>query len=464
MKRIGKPVFFIVALLIVALTYFSFAGVHTKYGDTEDVIIKGANDIRWGIDIKGGVDVTFKPAGDIDANNNDLDSAAAIIKTRLVSQNITDYELYVDKNKDRIIVRYPWKAGEVDHDVKKAIEELGSTALLTFREGNEVDATTGKPTGDTEKNIILEGKSVVKATSEYNTQTKQYVVSLEFNDEGAKAFKEATTRLIGKYISIWMDETRISAATVNEAIEEGKAQISGSFTSQEANDLANKIQGGALPFKLEADTYGSIDPTLGEASKDAMVQSGLIAFILVCLFMILYYRLPGFVASIALLGQVAGSIAAITGFFAFIPSFTLTLPGIAGIILSIGMGVDANVITSERIKEEIRAGKTIDGSIDAGNDNSFSAIFDSNITVIIVAVILMGVFGPPGNIFGTILSPFLFMFGPAATGAVYSFGFTLLVGVILNFIMGVTASRLMLKSISGFKFFRKPWMFGGASK
>ena len=187
-----------------------------------------------------------------------------------------------------------------------------------------------------------------------------------------------------------------------------------------------------------------------------MAIAGVIALILVCLFMLLVYRLPGFVACIALLGQVAFSFAAVSGFFPVFPSFTMTLPGIAGIILSIGMGVDANIITAERIKEEVRAGKTLDGAIDKGCKNSFWAIFDGNVTVIIVAVILMLVFGP-SNILSMI-------FGPSTTGVIYSFGYTLLIGTFANFIMGVTASRLMTKSISNFKFLRSKWLYGGARK
>jgi preprotein translocase subunit SecD len=193
-----------------------------------------------------------------------------------------------------------------------------------------------------------------------------------------------------------------------------------------------------------------------------MVLAGIIAYIAVALFMILWYRLPGFVAAICLAGHVGLMLAAITGFFSPIPSFTLTLPGIAGIILSIGMGVDANVINAERIKEEIRGGKTIDGALEIGYKRAFTAIFDGNITVIIVAVILMGAFGPPASTFSRLLSPVFFMFGPATTGTIYSFGFTLLVGVVANFIMGILASRLMVKSIAKFKPFRKAWMFGGA--
>ncbi len=461
MKRVGKPVFFIVAILIVALAVTSFCGIHYSYGDTDNVVIKGAGDIRWGIDIRGGVDVTFRPEEGYDAEDKDMDAAKSIIETRLVNQNITDYELYVDYNKDRIILRFPWKSDETDFDASKAIQELGETAYLSFREGTDTNEN-GEPTGE----LILDGQHVVNAEAaiDNSSGTAQYVVSLEFDDEGKEKFSEATGRLVGKSISIWMDNQLISAPTVNSQINDNKCQIQGNFDADSAKELASKIKAGALPFKLETDSYGTVNPTLGMKARDSMAIAGVIALALIVVFMVLYYRLPGAVASIALIGQAAGAIAAVSGYFSFFPSFTLTLPGIAGIILSIGMGVDCNVITNERIKEEIRAGKTIDGAIDAGNKNSFSAIFDGNLTNVIVAVILMGVFGPPESLFAKILSPILSFFGPAATGAVYSFGYTLLCGVILNFIFGLGASRLMLKSIARFKIFRKPWLYGGDAK
>ena len=173
------------------------------------------------------------------------------------------------------------------------------------------------------------------------------------------------------------------------------------------------------------------------------------------------YRLNGFVASIALLGQLAGTIAAISGFFPNASSFTLTIPGIAGIILSVGVGVDCNVIASERIKDEFKKGKTIDGAIDSGYKNSLSAIIDGNVTIIIVSVVLMGAFGTPDNFLAKIFSPIMSLFGSSITGSIYSFGYTLLMGVVFNLIMGVLASKYMLKSISQLKFLRKPWLYGG---
>ncbi|MEM0530406.1 SecD/SecF family protein translocase subunit [Zongyangia sp. HA2173] len=461
MKRVGKPVFFIVLVLIIALTYTAFFGVYTYNGDIRSTVIKGAEDIRWGIDIRGGVDVTFSPPEGYDATDDEMAAAESVIQVRLVSQNITDSEVYTDYNKDRIIVRFPWRADETNFDPQEAIAELGETALLTFREGVETD-DSGKPTGVTAENIILSGSDVKHAEPMVLTETNEYVVSLELEDSGKEKFAEATTRLAGNgVISIWMDDTLISYPEVNEAITDGQAMISGGFTAETAKDLADRINSGALPFQLETVNYNTINPTLGLGAKDAMVLAGFIAFALVSLFLIIVYRLPGVVAMIALAGQMACCIAAVTGYFSFIPSFTLTLPGIAGIILSIGVGVDANVITSERIKEEIRTGKSLDGCIDLGFSRAFSAIFDGNITVIFVAVILMGAFGPPSSLFATILSPLFQFFGQSTAGAVYSFGYTLLVGIFLNFIFGVTASRLMLKSLSRFKPLRKAWLYGG---
>ncbi len=461
MKRTKKSVFFIVVLLIAALTYLTFFGFSTRFGDITTKHIKSAADIRWGIDIRGGVDVTFSPPDEVNATDEEMAAAESIIKVRLVSQNITDYEVYTDYSKDRIIVRFPWKSDEVNFNPEEAIKELGETALLTFREGIELD-DAGKPSGVTADTVILEGKDIVAATAVLNNETNKPVVSLELTSEGAAKFAEATARLKNKIISIWMDDNLISYPTVNEAITEGKAMISGEFSVQQAKDLADKINAGALPFKLQTENFSAVSPTLGLGAKDAMVLAGAIAFALVAVAMVLVYRLPGAIAVVALTGQVCGMVASVTGFFAFIPSFTLTLPGIAGIVLSIGMGVDANIITNERIKEELKAGKTVVGSVEAGFDRAFSAIFDGNVTVVIIAIILMGAFGPPSNLFVKMFSPIFSWFGPTTAGEIFSFGFTLLSGVIFNQIMGVYASRLMLTSVTSFKSMRKPWLFGGA--
>ena len=445
MKRISKPVFFIVAILIIAFAFTAFAGIKYYEGDIQKTAVKGISDIRWGIDIRGGVEATFKPAEDIDATDEQLDSAKSIIETRMVSNGITDYEIYADYGSDRIIVRFPWKEDDTTFDPVSAVNELAATAKLTFR----------NPSGET----VMDGSAVEKATAGIDQSQKsagQYIVQLELNSEGAKTFADITSQYLNQQIGIYMDETQLSNPTVQSVISDGHAQISGNFDAESATKLANQINGGALPFSLEAASYSGISPTLGQNSLTAMGYAGIIAFALIALFMIIKYRVPGFVAVIALVGQMALAVAAITRYFGAFNSFTMTLPGIAGLILSVGMGVDANIITAERIKEEFRAGKTLDSAIEKGTKNSLTAIIDGNMTIVIVSVILMLVFGP-----SNILS---WIFGESTTGTIYAFGYTLLMGVISNFIMGVWLSRVMLKSISGVKFLRKEWLFGGARK
>ncbi len=473
MKRTGKIWFFLVAIFIFALAYTAFAGVSTFYGDTETVYVKGMDDIRFGIDIRGGVDVTFMPADGVDATDEQMDSAESVIKTRLVSLNITDYEVYLDYNKDRIIVRFPWKTDETDFNPESAIAELGATAVLTFREGQEVDEN-GLPSGVTAETIILEGDDIESATPAVQQDdfgNSNYVVQLKMTEEGTEKFAEATTRLAGTgSISIWMDDTMISSPSVNDAIVDGEAIISWdssygtTVTAEEVTTLANQINSGSLPFKLSAESFSTISPTLGSNSLQAMLIAAIIAFLLVCAYIIFWYKLPGAVAAIALLGQTAATIALISGYFAVYNSFTLTLPGIAGIILAIGMGVDANIITAERIKEELRSGKSLDGAITSGFQRGLAPIIDGNVTVIIVSIILMGAFGPTNGIFAKLLTPIFFAFGPSTAGVIYSFGYTLLIGVLLNFVMGVVASRIMLRSVSKMNMFRNRRLYGGKNK
>ncbi len=453
-KRVGKPVFFIVFLLIAVFTYVTFFGVTNYYGDTKQTYIKGAEDIRWGIDIRGGVEAIFSP--DIDDSKittANMDSAKTIIETRLINKNITDYEVYTDHDSHQIIVRFPWQSDEKDFDPAAAVAELGETAVLRFYEGQ------------TNEKVVLEGaKDIKSASPAVDQETGAYVVQLHLTSAGKDKFAEATGRLKGSQISIWMDDVIISAPTVNDVITNGEAVITNIGDETEAKDLADKINAGSLPFALTVDDskLQIVSPTLGAEALDIMIIACAVAFIAVCLLMILKYRLPGLIACIALMGQIAGIIAFTSGFFPSAESFTMTIPGIAGIVLSIGMGVDANVITSERVKEEFRKGKTIDGAIDAGYSEAWSSIFDGNITVAIVAVVLMGCFGTPGSIIYTVFSPIMRLFGTSVTGSIYSFGYSLLIGVLFNMIMGVSASRLMTKSISRFKFLRNPWLFGGA--
>ena len=450
-KRIGKPVFFVVFLVILAYALTTVFGVATYKGDIKHTWVHSLEDIRLGIDIQGGVDVTFEPDGDADPTEEQMDAALQVIKLRLTNLSINDSETYVDYSNGRIIVRFPWQSGEENFDPAEAVNELGQMSELSFRYGTEIDGE-----------LILTGSSVDTASPGYDQQNDQWVVQLKLNDSGKQAFADATTAQAasGGYISIWMDDTCISSATVNEAITTGDAVISGNFTAESAKELADQITSGALPFSLHATSTKTLSPTLGSGALYAMVLSGLIALVFISIYMLILYRLPGFVAVIGLIGQVTGMLAAVSGWFGFMPSSTLTIPGIAGIILSVGMGVDCNIITAERIREELAKGKSLESSLKAGYSNAFSAILDGNLTLAIVALILMGAFGTDNIITKALNATIFYFFGATTEGFIYSFGFTLLVGVILNFIMGVFAARLMTFSLSRFKAFQKPSLYG----
>lgn len=452
MNRKGKSwPLFVVAILIVLFSLTAIFGVSYTYGDTKNVYVKGASDIRFGIDIRGGVDVTFMPANDVEATDAQMTAAKTVIEDRLVGLGITDYESYVDNNKNRIIVRFPWKNDEADFNPQTAIDEIGTTAKMVFRKGS---SATGEE--------ILSGDDVASASAAYN-ETEGWVVQLKFNSAGASAFATATTELAASNgtISIWLDDNNISTATVNEAITGGEAIIKGNFDQDSASTLANQINSGSLPFALSAESYSTISPSLGAKSLDVMVQAGIIAFILVAILMIVRYRLPGTIAVISLMGQAAATLAVVSGYFTVFPGSTLTLPGIAGIILGIGMGVDANVITAERIKEELSKNKTLEGAVNSGFKMGLTPIIDGNVTIVIVAAILMGAFGPTDGFWAKVFNPIFYWFGPSTAGTIYSFGFTLLTSVLLNFVFGVWATRVMIRGAVHFKPLRKAWLFGG---
>jgi len=452
MNKKGKSwPLFVVAILIVVFSLTAIFGVSYQYGDTKNIYIKGASDIRFGIDIRGGVDVTFMPAGDVDATPEQMTAAKTVIEDRLVGLGITDYESYVDSNKDRIIVRFPWKTGEADFNPQTAIDEIGTTAKMVFRKGSTADGEE-----------ILSGDDVTSANAAYN-ETEGWVVQLKFNSAGAAAFADATTEQAANNgtISIWLDDKNISTATVNEAITGGEAIIKGNFDQDSASTLANQINSGALPFALSAESYSTISPSLGAKSLEVMVLAGIIAFALVAVMMIVRYRLPGTIATISLFGQVAATLAVVSGYFTVFPGSTLTLPGIAGIILGIGMGVDANVITAERIKEELAKNKTLPAAVKSGFKMGLTPIIDGNVTIVIVAAILMGAFGPTDGFWAKVFNPIFFWFGPSTAGTVYSFGFTLLTSVLLNFVFGVWATRVMIRGAVHCKALRNPWLYGG---
>ncbi len=424
--RQNNGVKFIVLIAIIAiLTYIAAFGA--TIGNYH---ISGAKDIRTGIDIRGGVSAILY-ADTENPSDDDLETAKQIIEKRLDNQGIYDRVVTIETVNKRILLEIPWAKDEKDFNPQKAINEIGKTALLTFQEVDESkkdELGRYSPTGK----IILEGTDVVD-TGVVTNQDGSIDVSLELSKDGAEKFAEGTGRLIGKPIAIFMDNQLISAPNVQSKITGGHAVITGQRTAEEAGALAAIIKSGALPFKLVANGVTSVSPNLGKGALDVTVNAGFIAFIIVCLFMIIYYRLPGVLANIALLGLVVIQLLFISWF-----GISMTLPGIAGIILSFGMGVDANIIIFERIREELRSGKTLRASIDVGFKRAFTAVFDANVTTLISAAIL-------------------YMLG---SGPIRGFAITLGLGVLLSFFTAITASRILLKSVADVDIAKHKWLYG----
>ncbi len=423
---------FAVVLVIAIICVLAFTGL----GPANSRIVKGVNEVRTGIDIRGGISAILEPVypnGSQGRNiADDLASSQKIIEARLDAQGIYDKSINIDSTNNRLVIDIPWATNETVFDPRKSLDELGSTGALTFQEVNDEDmykdASELTPSGK----IVLNGEDVETASS-YQNQNGAYQILLKLKPSGVDKFSEATGRLVGKRIAIFMDQICLSAPSVDERITTSEATITGRFTYDSAKSLADKIRFGALPAKLEPVKVDSISAQLGQGALEVAVKAGIVAFILVCAYMIFYYRLPGLVASIALASLLALQILTLSNF-----NISLTLPGIGGIILSIGMSIDNNVVTNERIKEELRAGKSLRAALDTGFKRAFVAILDSNVTTIITAVIL-------------------YIMG---SGPVRGFGVTLFFGTIFSFFSTVTASKMILQGLSAFSFSKNKWLFG----
>lgn len=423
---------FTIVLIIAVLCVLAFTGL----GPAESKVIRGVNEIRTGIDIRGGISAILEPVypnGSEGRNvKDDLASSQRIIEDRLDAQGIYDKSINVDATNNRLVIDIPWATNETEFDPRKALNELGSTGALTFQEVNDEDFYKDPselvPTG----RIVLAGDDI-KSASSYQDQNGQHLVLLQLKSSGVEAFSKATGENIGKKIAIFIDDICISAPRVDSQITSTEATITGTFTYDSAKALADKIRFGALPTKLEPVKVDSISAQLGKGALEVAVKAGVVSFILVCLYMILYYRLPGLVSVIALSGLLALQILTLANF-----NISVTLPGIGGIILSIGMSIDGNVVIFERIKEELKEGRTLRAAIDSGFKRAFVAILDSNVTTIITAVVL-------------------YILG---SGPVRGFGVTLFFGTLFSFFSAVTASKMMLQGFSAFKFSQNKWLFG----
>lgn len=400
MKVKNTLVFCMILILITAIGFVMFNGI--TIGRYEFVPVKDA--IKYGLDLTGGVYVVLeaKDTPEDPLTDEKIDRAIATIRERIDGLGVSE-PVIAKEGQNRIRVSLPNITNQ-----DEALELIGKTAQLQFIDPNG--------------NVVLTGENVEESNAVYqknsSTSLQQAVVTLKFDKEGTEKFAAATEEFLGQIIEIKLDDEVISSPKVNSVIDGGEAYIEGMADLEEAGDIATLIRAGALPVELEAVETEGTGATLGQGSLEKSIMAALIGILLIFLFMLLYYRVPGFIANIALIIYMLIMFLIITGL-----GVTLTLPGIAGIILSVGMAVDANVIIFERIKEELKLGKSLLAGIDSGFSRAFSTIFDSNLTTIIAGGVLFAL----------------------GSGSVRGFAVTLIIGILVSMFSSLVITRYLLK-------------------
>lgn len=425
---------------------------------------------RLGLDLLGGTHLVYE--ADLSqisaANINDaMQGVRDVIERRVNAFGIAEPVVQIDTvgQHHRLIVELAGIS-----DINQAIKMIGETPFLEFKEettaaerdkvlAGALDQATVDQVKDsicTDPNMLitylraygingdpcykstgLNGKYLTNAQISYDQTTYRPLVTLQFNSEGAKLFEDITRRNVGKKVAIYLDGEPISIPTVQDVISGGKAQITGNFNEQEVKTLAQRLNAGALPVPIKLINQETIGASLGERSLNASLIAGLIGLAAVILFMIIWYRLPGLVATFALLIYTAFVLAIFKLF-----SVTLTLAGIAGFILSIGMAVDANILIFARMREELKWGKTLAGAIDEGFRRAWTSIRDSNVSSLITCAIL-------------------FWLG---TSIIKGFALTLAIGILISMFSAITITRIFLKAIMTERLHNYVWLFGAKKK
>lgn len=417
MKKQNVIKFILSIIIIFLIAYLAVFGLSIK-GRT---IVKSARGIKTGLDISGGVTIIYQANSDDESEitEEDLQKSVAVIRKRLEKVNIFDYIVTTDPQTSQIYIEIPTNTKDSSVDPLEAVKGLDKTAKVEFR--------------DPDGKVLLSGDDIKSA--KYSDEAVDSTglpsphVVLTFSDEGATKFTEATEKLIGKVMGIYLDDEVISEPIVNSRIDSNTAIITmGSSSSyadrkEEAQNLAILIDSGALPFNLNVISKEYVGPYIGQQALEVSIYAGIVALVVVFIIMLVVYKMQGLVADIALIAYVAIILLILST-----TGISLTLPGIAGIILSIGMAVDANVIIFERFKEEMKAKVAPDRAFERAFKSSSSAIIDGNVTTFTVAILL-------------------YIFGMSS---IKGFGILLAIGVVISLLTALVITKFLLKLLLPF--------------
>lgn len=406
--RTRSTIIFIVFVALLAMIgYVAIFG--GTFGDYNFKTL--GSSINKGLDLQGGVSLLEEIQSD-KVSDDTVERTVELLRLRVDKLGVTEPVVNREGSK-RIRIEIPGV-----YDAESVIKTVGKTGELKF---------VGP-----DKSIILTGKDVKQATGVPSSQDNQPEIDLTFTSDGAKKFSDATAKYLNQAISIYMDTDLVQSATVQAHITDGKARITNMKSMDEARRIAKIIQSGALPVSVKAVETKVVGATLGANSLPQSKKAGMIGIALVFIFMLLYYRVPGLLADIALTLYIL----LVLGIFSLM-KVTLTLPGIAGFLLTIGMAVDANVLIFERIKEELRIGKSVRSAVGAGFHRAMSSILDSNITTIISGIVLYAL----------------------GRGSVKGFALTLIIGIAVSMFTAITITRLLVKLAVNMGMLDKLWCF-----
>ncbi len=379
--------------------------------------------IHKGLDLQGGIEILMEarpPSGAGALTADELSAAKKVVSQRVNAYGVSEPVIQT-AGTNRIIVQLPGIK-----DPNQALRTIGQTGELKFLDSGDSPVPVGQKTP--EQPVVITGKDLKSADVGFD-QTGLPLINFQLQPEATKKFGDYTSSHVGKYMSTTLDDLVLVSARIQSPITAGSGQITGRFSLEEARSIVIQLKYGALPVPLEIQATRTVGPTLGEDSVRKSQMAGAIGLGVVAAFMLLYYRLPGLLADIALVLYGLFVLATFKGGLLIIPPVTLTLSGIAGFILSIGMAVDANVLIFERLREELRAGKTLGAAIDAGFGRAWTSIRDSNANTLIICVILYFF----GSNFGASI--------------IQGFALTLGIGVLISLFTAITVSRTLLHAV-----------------
>ena len=460
MKKFGKPIFIIIALLILVFSVLSVSGYSYYTGDVKHTVFKGFGNLDWGNDVSGGTKIAVKPA-----SIDEADSVKSVIRERAAYFGLTDYQLYTDSQKDIILV-VPYSVGS-DFDAAEVATFLTSNGEFTLRPGNgysdfHVDSS-GNAVFSTpkESTVLIDSENVKNASiSKYTEDSYTYnFIDVTFDAEGTDVLAQLTNPDTGAYynqiISAWLDDRMIGYQTMSNQVTTGMFSFTNDgMTKSNAKLLSSVIKSGQMPCEISVSYFDETEGIAGCRASDVICFTGLVSLLVISVIVLYKYRAGGVVALLALFAEFSGLLAILTGFVGEGHTFLLTIPGASAMALSVVLTVLSCTLVCDKVRRELLQGVEISKAFDTSYRDNKDKILD--ITAIMALISLMGLF-----VFGKSRLT-VSLFGNSAASGIYNFSYVLFFGAILNFICGYILPKLMFRCLLSFKVSDKASMFGGA--